>query len=234
MSDIIEKNSEYAEKIKSILGLRAEPVAIRLIREGETAPVQWETQDQMSHCQAFFRARAGEKLNIPMSNQSCHVGASALGMVETPEKVASGEFHANVGIHDSVDAAGKMINARKVIPFKTVGELMCPLGEADFEPDVVVVADIPERIYWIAALITAVSGGRAVFTSSPFQSICEDVTVIPITSGLPNISLGCFGCRKRTGMANDELVCGVPYSLIPGYVSRLEKYKAGALSKAKR
>jgi uncharacterized protein (DUF169 family) len=234
MSDLIEKNFEYSEKMKRSLCLRAEPVAIRLIREDEVAPASDEASDQMSHCQAFFRARGEEKLYIPLARQSCHVGASALGMTCTPEKVASGEFHANVGIHDSVEAAGNMIGARKVISFRTTGEIMCPLGEADFEPDVVVVADIPERIYWIVALMTAEAGGRSVFSSSPFQSICEDVTVIPMVSGLPNISLGCYGCRKRTGMMNDEMVCGIPYGLIPGYVARLEKYGTGALSKARR
>jgi uncharacterized protein (DUF169 family) len=155
-------------------------------------------------------------------------------MGETPAKVASGEFHAAIGIHDSAESAKNMIDERLIIPYRTDGEVVCPLQEADFIPDVVVMVDIPERIYWISSVITAEKGGRAEFSTSPFQCACEDVTAVPMISGSPNVSLGCFGCRKRTDMAPDELACGIPYGLMPEYISHLEGYSAGAMSKARR
>lgn len=235
MDDILKINAGYSEKLKSILELRAEPVAIKLIRDGESYPGAGTLpESQMSHCQAVFRARHGECIRLPFDRHSCHIGASALGMVPTSDKVASGEFHAGMGMHDSVEAAGRMISERIVIPYKTAGEVVCPLKDADFVPDVVAIADIPERIYWIIPLMTAEKGGRAVFSSSPFQCACEDVTVIPMTTGSPNISLGCFGCRKKTDMAKDEIACGIPYSLMPGYIAHLDKYAVGVLTKAKR
>ena len=162
------------------------------------------------------------------------VGCSALNMTATPEKVASGDFHAGIGMHDSAAAAGKMISDRMVVPFENEGEIVCPLKDADFVPDVVTIEDIPERVYWIVPLSTAKDGGRVQFSTSPFQCACEDITAVPICTGKPNISLGCFGCRKKTSMAADEMAAGIPYDMIPDFVEHLRKYETGVMTKAKR
>jgi len=155
-------------------------------------------------------------------------------MVQAPEKIISGEFHASIGIHDGPEAAARMIADRLVIPYKTKGEIICPLAKVSFDPDVVVFEDMPERIYWFVALMTAEKGNRAEFSTAPFQCVCEDSTTIPIMTGRPNISLGCYGCRKRTDMRPDEMAIGVPYDMIPGFVERLAKYEEGVFKKAKR
>lgn len=235
MSGKIAENAGYAKTIKDVLRLRGEPVAIKLIREGEQVPEGYEEPvNQMSHCQAVFRAREGESFYMPLSSQGCLVGTSALGMNPTNEKVASGEFHVGIGMHDSREAAAKMISERMCVPFKTVGEIVCPLKDADFEPDVVTIEDIPERIYWIVPLSTAENGGRVEFSTAPFQCACEDITAVPICTGRPNISLGCFGCRKKTQMAADELALGIPYAMIPSIVTHLNRYVETVMLKAKR
>ena len=235
MSEILEKNKEYASVIKDVIKLRYEPVAIKLVKEGEEFPAGYnEPEAQMSHCQSIFRAKDGACLKMPLECHNCMVGASALGMVETSEKIASGEFHAGIGMHDSAAAAGKMISDRMVVPFKTKGTVVCPLKDADFVPDIVAMDDIPERIYWVVPLSTAEKGGRAQFSTSPFQCACEDVVSVPVCTGLPNISLGCFGCRKKTDMKPDEMACGIPYAMIPGFVEHLRKYSEGVMQKAKR
>lgn len=235
MSDILAKNAEYAKIMKETLKLRGEPVAIRLVRKGEEYPAGYETPEtQISHCQAVFRAREGESFMLPIDSQNCMVGCSALGMVPTPEKVASGDFHAGVGMHDSAQAAAKMISDRMIPPFESVGEVVCPLEKADFIPDVVTIEDIPERCYWVVPLATAEAGGRVEFSTSPFQCACEDITAVPIVTGRPNISLGCFGCRKKTSMAADEMAVGIPYSMIPGFAAHLQRYGATVMTKAKR
>lgn len=235
MTDVLERNGHYAKVIRDTLMLRGEPVAIKLVREGEDYPEGYEEPEkQISHCQAVFRAREGESFKMPLSAQGCMIGASTFNMAETPEKVATGEFHAGMGMHDSVDAAKEMIDKRIEIPYKTVGEVICPLKDANFEPDVVTIEDIPERIYWVVPLTTSSGGGRVEFSTAPFQCACEDITAVPMVTGKPNISLGCFGCRKRTNMAPDEMAVGIPYSMIPGFVERLERYAVAVLPKAKR
>lgn len=235
MSDILSKNKEYAAVMKEVLRLRGEPVAIRLVRKGEEFPEGYEEpESQVSHCQAVFRAKAGESFKLPLSSQNCMVGASALNMAPTPEKVATGDFHAGIGMHDSAEAAARMIADRKIVPFESQGEVVCPLGEADFVPDVVTIEDMPERCYWVVPLSTAETGGRVEFSTSPFQCACEDITAMPIVTGKPNISLGCFGCRKKTSMAADEMAVGIPYAMIPGFVDHLRRYADTVMTKAKR
>ena len=235
MSTVLEQNKMYADRLKTVLKLRHEPVACKLVKEGEEFPSCCpRASAQMSHCQAIFRAGEGEGNILYAEDESCHVGASVLGMMETPEKVASGEMHGGMGMHDSVEAAREMIDKRIMIPFKTVGEAVCPLKDADFVPDVGVIADIPERVYWIVPLETAASGGRAEFSTAPFQCCCEDVNAVPLVTDRPNISIGCFGCRKRTSIRPDEMVIGIPYNRIPGYVERLGRYETGIMTKAKR
>ncbi len=235
MSEFLTRNGEYAKVMKEVMKLRYEPVAIRLIREGEEYPAGCELPEkQLSHCQAIFRAKDGACLKMPLDMQGCMVGASALNMIDTSEKIQSGEFHAGIGMHDSPAAAAKMIGDRKLVPFRSVGEVVCPLKDADFEPDIVAIDDIPERVYWVVPLSTAEKGGRAQFSTSPFQCACEDVVSMPMCTGLPNISLGCFGCRKKTDMKPDEMAAGIPYAMIPGFVEHLKKYEDGVMIKAKR
>jgi len=235
MSDILLRNKEYAEVMKDVMKLRYEPVAVKLVRADEDFPEGYENPEgQMSHCQSVFRAKNGECIRMPLECHNCMVGASALGMVETSEKIASGEFHAGIGMHDSTAAASKMITDRKIVPFKTKGTVVCPLKDADCTPDVVAIDDIPERIYWIVPLTTAEKGGRVEFSTSPFQCACEDLVAVPVCTGGPNISLGCFGCRKKTDMKPDEMACGIPYAMIPSYVEHLKKYKENVMQKAKR
>ncbi|MCQ2079160.1 MAG: DUF169 domain-containing protein [archaeon] len=231
MSQIVEEN----KRLKIFLRLRHETVACKLVREGEEFPQGIDaTDEQITHCQAVFNAKDGKCYRLAVANEACHVGAAVLGMMDTPEKVASGEFHGGMGMHDSVDAAKKMIDARLLVPFKTVGEVVCPLKDADFVPDVVIFIDVAERIYWFVPLETAEKGGRAEFSTAPFQCCCEDVMAVPMVSDRPNLSLGCFGCRKRTTMQADEMAMGVPYNRIAGYVARLDRYENGIMAKAKR
>jgi len=230
---MIAKNKEYGDKFKTILGLRHEPVAVRLMREKDNIKLPL-AEKQLSHCQAVSEARSGKVFLMPADLHGCNVGASALGITETPDKVKSGEFHFAIGAHETQGATEKMIADRTELKGKVKGSVYAPLSKADFEPDVVIIEDIPERVYWFMAMSTAKEGGRAYYSTAPFQAACVDTTAIPISTGNPNISIGCFGCRKRTDLKPDEMLIGIPYKLIPEMSRTLDMYKNGMLTKAKR
>ena len=235
MSEILSKNADMAKKMKEIINLRSEPVAIKLVKKGEAFPAGYEVPEkQHSHCQAVMAARKGAKLCMPLSAQGCMVGAATLGMTEKGEKVKTGEFHFGIGIHQSPAAAAEMIATVTDIDYPTDGEVVCPLKDADFVPDVVAVVDIPERIYWFEALRLRNGGGRISYVTAPFQCACEDITAYPIMKGEPNISIGCFGCRKKTDMAADEMAMGIPYKYLEAWMPDLETSREGVLTTAKR
>lgn len=234
MSEILAMNARYASKLKSIMRLNHEPVAIKLIAANEDFIGYSKPERQMSHCQAIMRARKGECITLMPEDMSCLVGSSALNMAETPAGVADGTFHRNLGGFDSTEAAAKLISEREILDKKIIGEKICPLKDADFEPDVIVIIDIPERIYWMVPLMTNEKGGKANFSMGSFQCTCEDVTAYPYVTQKPNISLGCYGCRRRTDMTENELAAGIPYKMIPNFVNRLELLESGIMQKAKR
>ena len=236
MSDTaMRKNEEFSRIFKKVLDLRSEPVAVKLVRDDEDFPLGYPLPDrQLSHCQSVMQARHGSKFMIPLNMQMCNTGASFLGMMPLPVKVASGEFHFKMGLFDNIEAAKKTIGEGTTVPFKTKGSVVCPLKDANFEPDVVIFVDIPERIYWFAPLCKAKDGGRVHYTSSPFQAACVDVVSIPMSTGTPNISVGCLGSRKRTDLKPDELIIGVPGHLIPGMVRTLERYEKEVMPAANR
>ncbi len=235
MSELLAKNALMASKLKDTIKLRYEPVAVKLIKKGETFPEGYNTPEkQLSHCQAVFAAKNGEKLSMPLEMQGCMVGAATLGMTEKAEKVKNGEFHAGMGIHESPASAANMISMVTDIDYETVGEIVCPLKDANFEPDVVIFVDIPERIYWVECMHTYTSGGRVSYLTAPFQCACADITAYPMMKGVPNISIGCFGCRKKTDMKADEMAMGVPYSDIVKNIDVMDKYAEGVMTKAKR
>jgi len=228
-------NEEYSTKFKEILELRSEPVAVKLVREGEEFPSGHPIPDKsITHCQSVMRARRGEKFMMPASMHICPTGAAFLGMADMPPNVASGEFHYAMGVMDTVEAVKRTIGGGTIVPGKIIGTVVCPLKDADFEPDVVIFTDIPERIYWFAPLYTAHTGGRVTYITSAFQSACLDVTSIPAVTGRPNLSVGCLGCRNNTDLATDELMIGIPGSLIGDMTATLEKYAADALQRVNR
>jgi uncharacterized protein (DUF169 family) len=50
---------------------------------------------------------------------------------------------------------------------------------------------------------------------SGIQSVCSDATAQPYLTGGANFSLGCDGSRKFSGIADDEMVMGIPAELLP-------------------
>ena len=207
------KNAELSEKLIKILELRYEPVAVKLIKKGQKIPEGFtEPANNIRHCQSIMRARNGESFIMPAEKHACVVGASSLGLVPIPPKVKSGEFHTNLAMFECTDAAANMISERfELEEGSTIATVVGPLKDFEFEPDVVVLVDVPETLYWLIPAATFFEGGRQAFSTAAFQATCVDSTLIPLLTGKMNMSLGCFGCRRSTDIKNEEMIAGIPY-----------------------
>jgi len=218
--------AECSRKMVEILGLKYEPVAVTLIKKGQPLPEGVpEPEKNIRHCQSIMRARKGECLLLPASKHACPVGASALGLVPTPEKVASGQFHFALGMYQDVEAAKHTIDVRPTLePESLAATLVCPLSKQKSPPDVIIVTGVPEQIYWLLpAAFTYDKGGRVTIQTASFQACCADSTVLPYTTDMPSISLGCYGCRKTTDLAREEMLMGFPANKLERVVSVLEE-----------
>ena len=228
--------ASMAKEMKDILGLKHEPVAITLIKKGMPMPTDYPvTETPVRHCGTIMRARHGEKLLVPADKEACPVGASALGMVPVPEKVASGEFHFNMGMYKDPAAAKTTLNLRTSFPLgDVVAVAASPLSKATLVPDAVVITALPEQAFWILpAAATFEKGGRVTVEMAAVQASCVDATIIPIVKGKTNISLGCFGCRKTTDIMAEEMFVGIPYKHFEGTVNALKALGAGAIPKSR-
>ncbi len=233
---LMEDYVVLSKKMVDILGLKHEPVAVTLIKRGQAPPVGYsESKSNIRHCQSIMRARKGESLWIPAAKHACPAGASALGMIPTPEKVASGEFHCNLGLYDKPETSKKMIDARPTLEQGSViGTAVSALSRASLSPDVVIVTGTPEQVYWILpAATTFTEGGRVTVDMATAQATCVDETIIPYLTGNVNISLGCFGCRKATDIAPEEMLVGIPGGKLESIVAALEKMAAGPIPKSR-
>jgi len=234
--DVLNKLSVASDEMKRILELRYEPVAITLIKEGEALPSDYTVPEtSIRHCGAIMKARTGEKLLIPTFKQACPVGASALGMVPTPPKVASGEFQHNMGMYKTPEAAKHTIDTRPFLPEGSIKAVaLAPLSKATLVPDVIVVTALPEQAFWLLpATATFENGGRVTVDMGAVQATCADSTVIPYKFGRLSISLGCFGCRKTSGIAADEMLVGIPFKMFDQTMEALRALGANAIPKSR-
>ena len=74
-------------------------------------------------------------------------------------------------------------------------------------------------------------GGRITGSCAGIQSICSDAAALPYLSGQPNFSLGCDGSRKYSGIADNEMVIGIPGEMIPEFTQSIGMIVGAAGSK---
>ncbi len=220
--------AKCSQILMETLELKTEPVAVSLIKKGEPLPEGYEVPEKnIRHCQSIMRARRGEMLLLVGEKHACVVGGSALGILALPDKVRSGEFHYNIGMFDSVEAAKRMIEERPELEFgSVVATAVSPLSKAKVEPDVVVVTGTPEQMYWILPVAAKFhEGGKLIVELEPFQATCAYSTVYPYMHNTVAMSIGCYGCRRSTDLAPEEMLVGIPASKLEAVVQAIQKIK---------
>lgn len=215
---------ELSSRLKSILGLKGSPVAVKLAKSMEEVPPSMQkTGEKVRHCEFVQKARHGEKFYATKEQHACTGGAGALGIEEIPEKIKTGEFYYGLGRFQTLEAAKKTMEAVPKNKEKFVASLYAPLEEADFKPDVVVIIGNPKQILKISQANIYHMGGRNVGDFAGIQSLCADAVAKPYMSKEINYTFGCDGSRKYAKVADDELIAGIPIEKLEELVSALEK-----------
>lgn len=222
-----------AERIRDILGLGSHPVAVKF--QGNPAPLEgFRPAEKSRYCQALMRARRGESVYLTPDEITCPASASVLGFKPAPVKLRSGEMPAAYGIFASPQAASRTIaDMPKLEMGKYKAVALAPLGSAPYVPDVVVIEAKAEQVMWLALAWMHQGGGRRTFSSGVLQATCVDATIVPFLSGEVNMSMGCYGCREATDMADDEAIIGIPGRKLPEVVESLENLAARAMPRVR-
>jgi uncharacterized protein (DUF169 family) len=222
-----------AEVMKRILGLPYEPIAVKFLAS-KTQPAGFVMPSERRYCQVLMGAREGKQLLLAADNISCPAAAWALGFTPPPPKLSSGEMPAAMGIFASPAAVQKTF---ATMPRLEMGRYQmvacCPLSEAPFEPDVVVLESAVEHLMWVALAQVFETGGRLEFSTAILQTGCVDGTIIPFLTQKIHTSLGCYGCREATNMDESECVLGFPIKDLENIVNSLQKLNEKAIPRVR-
>lgn len=219
--------------IREVLRLDSHPVAVRLIRQGEQVD-GCDAAGKYRYCQALMVARHGGRVRLHGDNIACPAAAAAFGFRRLPEKLVSGEMLVNMGLFQNAEAAARtMTLIPRLLPGRYESVVVAPLAQADFEPHVVVMEGAPESLMWVLLASIYDTGGRLEFTTGVFQATCVDSTVVPFVTGKVNATLGCYGCREATDIAEDECLVGVPGGELSRIVENLKHLYGRAVRTAR-
>ena len=224
---------EAASVMKEILSLTYEPIAVKFLTE-KAQLVGFEMPSDRRYCQILMGAREGRNLLLTVDNISCPAAAWALGFKEPPLKLSSGEMPAGMGIFGSPAAAKNTLDS---MPRLEMGKYQmvacCPLGQTPFEPDIVVIESAVEHLMWVALAQVFETGGRLEFNTGILQATCVDGTIIPFLNQKIHASLGCYGCREATNMAEAECVIGFPIKDLEHIVNSLQRLNERAIPRVR-
>jgi uncharacterized protein (DUF169 family) len=217
---------ELSSKLKSALGLKGSPVAVKLVRTREDIPAGVpEIGEKIRHCEMVQKARSGDVFYATKDRHACAGGAGAMGVMETPEKVLNGEFYLSLGDFGSIGAAKRTTGSITRVDEDYVATMYAPLEKAGFKPDVVVVIGNPKQMLKVAKANIHAMGGRNFADFSGIQSICADAVAEVFMTGEVNYTLGCNGSRNYAKIADDEMIVGIPAEKLQALADGLDKLK---------
>jgi len=217
--------AESSESIKKLLELKGSPVALRLASSKEEIPAGMEELDKtIRHCSMVNLARMDGKIFYATAGKhECNGGAWSLGLKEITPTLKTGEFYFKLGKFNSAAACKRTIdNVRHLNPGDTYATLYAPLEKTPFTPQVVLIVTTPRNMLKLAQSSLFRLGGRIYAEFAGIQSVCSDATTQTYLTGRPNFSLGCDGSRKFSGIADDEMVMGLPAEMLPEIVAAIK------------
>ena len=226
--------AEAAEVLKTGLKMSGSPVAFRFVHKKEEIPEGMQKfEGNVRHCTMVDRARREGKIFYATSeNHECNGGAWSLGLREITETLKTGDFYFKLGKFESSAACKRTIDrVAHLDTGYTYATLYAPLEKAPFVPQVIVIVASPWAMLKISQSTLFRLGGRIHAEFAGIQSVCADACAQTFMNGKVNFSLGCDGSRKFSGIADGEMVMGIPAEEVPDLVEALKVVTAAPGSK---
>ncbi|NYT01620.1 MAG: DUF169 domain-containing protein [Methanosarcinales archaeon] len=221
---------EMAEILKSSLGLKDEPVGVVLFKNENDIPADMkEIEKPLSYCNMIQMARQGAISFARPAQHDCKGGASGMGLMECPENIASGNLYFSKLNKCVTPGVGQRIvsNMPRIPAGSIVATLSGPLKELKMTPDVVIFVGSPLQARRITQAVMYRRGGRMDFNTAGIQSFCVDATASPYLKGEVNVSLGCDGSARKSKLADDEVVVGIPFEMMEDICNTLKSRHQG-------
>lgn len=220
MDNNSQKFNELSKRLTTVLKLKGSPVAVALRND---IPNDLQKGKPARHCEMVQTARLnGAQFYTTKDEQTCKGGAAVMGIIDMPEKVASGELYHKLGAFASVKAAKNTIDLMPKANKKSKAVLYAPLETANFAPDIVIVLGNPKQIMQVVQADLYKEGGRIETGFAGKQSLCGDIVAHTLNADTIQVSLACAGSRSHAKVADDELIVGIPSGRLENLVDSLE------------
>lgn len=218
---------EIVYELNELLGLKGSPVAVKLVKTAEDIPEGYKkVEEKKRHCEFVQDARLkGNKGYATSEEHLCKGGAGVMGIEALPESVASGGMYYKLGNFETLEGALDTVNAIPKSEESYYASLYAPLESVEFDPDVVVLILTPKQALKVSQAYLRKKGGRISSDYSGIQSVCADAVAAVKERGIPNMTLGCNGSRKFAGIADEEVIIGLPPENLGDMVEALKVFK---------
>jgi len=222
---------EMSRVLKSSLGLRDNVVGVRLFRSEDEIPKDLESVERPFHyCSMIQGARLEGKSFLARADyHACKGGAAGLGILQCPENISNGSLYFNKLNKCETPEIGINIatNMPRILPGSTIATYVAPLDKMVMNPDVVLFVGNPLAARRIVQAVMFKEGGRANFNTAGIQSFCVDATSSPYLKGDVNVSLGCDGSARNSGLKDDDVVVGIPFAMMEDICTVLKSHYQG-------
>jgi uncharacterized protein (DUF169 family) len=217
---------DYADKIRELLGLKGNPVAITYSMKPPSSSVDGKHRV----CDAFLCARDGKVIDLTTSTSACSGGTWHLGLGERPkgdEDKALKEFLVDgEKLYCSI-AAFHRAQALTVPPPLGLADhvILSPMDKAEFRPDVILFICNAEQACRLVTLDSYDTGVPPRIEMS--GSTCHQTVAYPIVTGELNVSLMDYTSRRIRGYKPEDLFVSIPYHRFHGVMRSIEHCTAG-------
>lgn len=217
--------------LKTSLGIRDNVVGVKLLKNEAEIPKDLSfVEKPVRYCSMIQGARL--QANSFLARADCHEckgGAAGLGLMQCPENISNGSLYFNKLHKCETPEVGISIasNMPRLLPGNTIATYVAPLDKMSMNPDVVIFIGNAMQARRIVQAVMFKEGGRSTFTTAGIQSLCVDATASPYLKGEVNVSLGCDGSARNSGLKDDDVVVGIPFAMMEEICGILKTHYEG-------
>lgn len=200
--------------LPALLNLKRNIIGVRIIKHKEEFDLIEAEQlhNKITYCYMIKLGSYGRHFKANADNFFCEGALKALGLMEVPLNVISGEVYESLGLYANREVAKCAQQQVKYIKEKNYGIEVFPLNdnsERDFH-----VAIIIDCSYAIMRIIQGYSYYYGINNSIRIggnQGICSESTAVPYINNDINISMLCSGTRFFAKWDENDVAVGIPY-----------------------
>lgn len=222
---------KIVRRMELLLRLKSFPVAFKLLEEKEELdriPFMRRLGHKTTLCQMITLVRNFDwTVGADNGDFLSPVCASIIGLEEIPEIYKDGTFRSIVWVKTKEDGRKYEASIPRVPLGRYQAVAIAPLVYNPFEPDIVLIyANSAQMILLINALQFEDYEVMQFFCVG--ESSCSDAIARCYLTGKPSLTIPCYGERRYGHAQDDELVMGIPSSLMEKALKGLEAlYRRG-------